>query len=122
MRILQLVLLAAAFGPASAIAAQWARVTVDSIEVYDGPTKSHRVQRKIKRGVVLQASNYPTEGFYKVRLQDGTLGWVSGSALLLKGPALENAEKAGKAKGSGGVESHSAQPPEPEDLPPPLPE
>ncbi len=66
-------------------AAQWARVIEDQVDFYDGPTKKHRALQKIPRGTMLQASNYPTEGFYKVRLQDGTIGWIKSSVLLLKG-------------------------------------
>ena len=100
----------------NAQAAQWARVTVDSVVVYDGPTKKHRVQRSAKRGMVMQASNYPTEGYYKVRLQDGTVGWIIGSALLLKGPAISTSETV-PAKQSSSVPAAAA-----DELPPPLPD
>jgi hypothetical protein len=124
--------IALSLSAAGAQAAQWARVIDDQVDFYDGPTRKHHSLRKLSKGTMLQASNYPTEGYYKVRLQDGTIGWIKGAVLLLKGTpggpgsAAEGYNGTGvkatrqKSKGSG----HAAEDDESSslDLPPPIPE
>jgi uncharacterized protein YgiM (DUF1202 family) len=68
---------------APAFAARTAIVDVDQTEMYRGPQKDSQVLQYLKKGQHVTASNYPTEGYYKVRTVDGTLGWVKASTLEL---------------------------------------
>jgi uncharacterized protein YgiM (DUF1202 family) len=64
-------------------AARRAKVDVDNTEMYRGPQKDSEVLTHLKKGQRLTASNYPTEGFYKVRTVDGMIGWVKADTLNL---------------------------------------
>lgn len=64
-------------------AARTAVVDVDQTELYRGPQKDSQVLTHLKKGQHVTASNYPTEGYYKVRTVDGTLGWVKANTLEL---------------------------------------
>lgn len=68
---------------ASAFAARTAVVDVDQTELLRGPQKSSEVLQYLKKGQHVTASNYPTEGYFKVRTVDGTLGWVKANTLEL---------------------------------------
>jgi uncharacterized protein YgiM (DUF1202 family) len=67
----------------SAHAARKATVDVDQTEMLRGPQKDAGVLMRLKKGQKITASNYPTEGYYKVRTSDGTLGWVKADSLVL---------------------------------------
>jgi uncharacterized protein YgiM (DUF1202 family) len=68
---------------APAFAARTAVVDVDQTEMYRGPQKDSQVLQYLKKGQHVTASNYPTEGYYKIRTVDGTLGWVKANTLEL---------------------------------------
>ena len=69
--------------PLSARAARHGKVDVDGTEVLGAPRKSANVLMKLKVGQKVMVSNYPTEGYYKVRTSNGTLGWVKADSLIL---------------------------------------
>ncbi len=70
-------------GLTEAHAARTAVVDVDKTEMLRGPQKDSQVLTVLKKGQHVTASNYPTEGYYKVRTVDGTLGWVKANTLEL---------------------------------------
>lgn len=69
-------------------AAQNGRVVVEDAPVYEFPQKSSKVILRLKKDSVHAVSNLKTEGYYKIRLQGGETGWVSGNDLLAGGGAL----------------------------------
>lgn len=64
-------------------AARTAVIDVDKTELFRGPQSDSQVLTYLKKGQHVTASNYPTEGYYKVRTIDGTLGWVKANTLEL---------------------------------------
>ena len=68
-----------------ALAAQNAKVIVPSAKIYLYPQAASKVVLILKEGESIQISNLPTEGFYKMRLPTGELGWVSGNDILASG-------------------------------------
>lgn len=68
---------------AQAHAARTALVDVDQTAMLSGPQKDSQVLAHLKKGQHVTASNYPTEGYYKIRTVDGTLGWVKANTLEL---------------------------------------
>ena len=77
-----------AAGATGAWAAQPARVDVDGVTLTEGPMKTSRTLAKLHKGQALAVSNYPTQGFYKARTSEGTVGWVSGDSLELPGAGV----------------------------------
>ena len=69
----------------SAHAAQVGQVIVDDASVYEYPQFASKTISKLQKGQGVQVSNLPTEGFYKVRLKNGDLGWISGNDVLVGG-------------------------------------
>ncbi len=67
----------------TAMAAQLGKVIVDSANVLEYPNAGAKVVSSVKKNSVLQVSNLATEGFYKVRLPSGDLGWVSGNDVFV---------------------------------------
>lgn len=70
------------FSP-QAHAARTARVIAESTVVVERPIDNAKVLRKIRKNTPLVVSNFPTESYHKVRLADGTLGWVKTLDLTL---------------------------------------
>ena len=66
----------------SAWAARNAVVDVDT-DLFSIPKAKATTLERLKKSAHVTASNYPTEGFYKVRAPDGTLGWVKADTLEL---------------------------------------
>ncbi len=64
-------------------AARGAKVDLPDVPMYKGPGKKYAEVMRLKKGTRLHASNYPTEGFYKVRTGAGQIGWVKAETLLL---------------------------------------
>lgn len=53
-------------------------VKADEAVVYEGPgTREYRVVTRVPRATLLQAANFPTKDFYKVRTTDGEIGFVA---------------------------------------------
>jgi uncharacterized protein YgiM (DUF1202 family) len=67
----------------SAHAARTAVVDKDNTDLLRGPQQDAQVVTELKKGQHVTASNYPTEGYYKVRTVDGTIGWVKANTLIL---------------------------------------
>ncbi|MBU6154385.1 MAG: hypothetical protein KGP28_08810 [Bdellovibrionales bacterium] len=63
--------------------AQLGKIIVDSANVLEFPKAESKTVSTLKKNSVLQVSNLPTEGFYKVRLPSGDLGWVSGNDMFV---------------------------------------
>lgn len=71
---------------AASWSAQTARVDTPETMVYSIPNeKDARVVKVLSKGAPLAVSNVPTEGYFKVRTSDGTVGWVKATDLLLFG-------------------------------------
>lgn len=75
-------LLALIFITSSAYAARSAVVDVET-DLLTVPKNTASSVTRLKKGTKVAASNYPTEGYYKVRTPEGTLGWVKGNTLIL---------------------------------------
>jgi len=76
-------------------AAQPGRIEVDNAEIRQGPGPKFRVFQTIKKGTPLAISNFPTEGYYKIRTSDGVVGWVKSDSIFLTNfepPAVEGTE------------------------------
>ena len=71
---------------ASALAAQMGTVDADDIPLLQGPRKDASVIRKLKKGTHLDVSNYPTQGYYKVRTPEKEIGWVEADVIDLAKP------------------------------------
>lgn len=67
----------------TAFAAQVGQVIVDAAPVYEYPQFASKLISKLKKGDSVPVSNLPTEGFYKVRLKNGDLGWISGNDVFV---------------------------------------
>ena len=68
----------------SAFSAKWADVVSSGADLFDGPRKGHNSIKKLPPGTPVQASNLPIEGYHKVRLKDGMLGWIKMEDLMIK--------------------------------------
>ena len=91
------------------MAALPARVDVDESPVFDSPPVARRTIGAVRRGERIAVSNVPTRGFYKVRTQDGTIGWVSARDLVIQkqtsgGSTRPTAERAFNNPFDGGGE------------------
>jgi hypothetical protein len=76
-----LLLLGWVLGSGVAHAARNATVDGKNIQLYASPDKSSQVLGTLDDGEALQVSNYPTQGFYKVRTASGDIGWVLAAAI-----------------------------------------
>lgn len=74
------------FFQTSAHAAQTAVVDVDVAPIMDKPKHGAGMVDKARRGTTIILSNHPTEGFYKVRMPNGTIGWIPVDAIRLDVP------------------------------------
>ncbi len=72
-------------GATSAYSAQNAEVIVDNAAVREYPQGTSKVIGTLGRGDQVAVSNFPTEGFYKVRISGGETGWISGNDILAGG-------------------------------------
>ena len=90
-RVVAIALIAVWFyGFESSHAARVARVekqdgSTDAV-IFELPSVQAPTVGKIKRGKFVSASNQPTQGFYKVRTQDGRIGWISDQDLSFPPP------------------------------------
>jgi hypothetical protein len=82
----------------TALAAQSAQVIVPQANVYQYPQASSNVISHLNQGQTVAVSNLPTAGFYKVRLPNGDLGWVSGNDVLSGGGAPTRAAPSGNVQ------------------------
>jgi hypothetical protein len=67
----------------SAFAAKVGTVSGDSVPLYDDPDKGSNSSVSLLNGDVVTISNYPTKGFYKARTENGQIGWIDSSSLLV---------------------------------------
>jgi len=68
-----------------AVAAQSGKVISSDASVYLYPQSSSRVIGKLPKDSMQNVSNLPTEGFYKVKLPSGEMGWISGNDIFVNG-------------------------------------
>jgi len=94
------------FWGTAALAAQFGKVIVDSANVLEFPNGGAKPISALKRNSVLQVSNVATEGFYKVRLPSGDIGWVSGNDIFV----MQSDPSAGTPR-PGPVETKSEEAP-----------
>jgi hypothetical protein len=93
-----ILLLGFAFLGNEARAAQSAQVIVPVANIYLYPQAASKVISKINQGESLAVSNLPTEGFYKVRLANGDIGWISGNDVLAGGAASSSVSPTASAR------------------------
>lgn len=72
----------------SAQAAQTAVIDVDIAPILNIPQMGAPMVEKVRRGTTVTLSNVPTEGFYKVRLPSGVVGWIPIDAIRLDIPSV----------------------------------
>jgi hypothetical protein len=70
--------------PISGAAAQLGVVDEEHVPAYANPDSSSPVVFHLRKGKKVMASNYPLNGFYKIRRCDDEFGWVESSTLILK--------------------------------------
>src|SRR4051812_17938488 len=68
--------------PGVAFAAKLATVDQET-PLRKGPSEKSVSVRKLRKGIRLTISNYPTEGFYKVRTVRNEIGWVKADTLVI---------------------------------------
>ncbi len=86
---------------APAQAAHLGKIIVDEADVREFPQEKAKAIATLKKDEEIAVSNLPTEGFYKVRLKSGELGWISGNDIYVDRPgATEGSYKASTKKAS----------------------
>lgn len=65
-------------------ASRLATVEGEGADVYENPNITSKVLEKLPPKTEIAASNFPTEGFHKVRTPTGALGWVEVKFLVLQ--------------------------------------
>ena len=80
----KLILMIAVLGQ-GAWAAQIGKVVTDKASILEFPQKSARVIGEVRKGMSYPVSNFPTEGFYKLKTASGDYGWISGNDILVEG-------------------------------------
>jgi len=66
---------------ASALAARPARVDSDELPIFQELKPDSPIIRTLIKGTRVTVSNLPTQGFYRVRTNEGEVGWVSEQGL-----------------------------------------
>ena len=89
LRFLAVIAMSLLSGEISAWAAKPARVDVENLQVREGPNETSSVLGILTLGTGVAASNYPLEGYYKIRMPDGQVGWVPADALIVIEPDPE---------------------------------
>lgn len=64
------------------LAAQTAKVVVDSASVFDQPQITGFVVGTVPKDTTIAVSNAPTNGFFKSRIPGGVVGWISGNDIV----------------------------------------
>lgn len=59
------------------------RIDVEGVEVFEAPGRGSTVLEVLPRGSRVAASNFPTEGFYKIRTGSGIVGFVSVDSIVV---------------------------------------
>ena len=88
----KLILMMAVFGQ-GALAAQIGKVVSDKASIFEFPQKSARVVGNVRKGMTYPVSNFPTEGFYKLKTASGDYGWISGNDILVEGNPSGSVQK-----------------------------
>ncbi len=70
-------------GMTSARAAQYGTVISPTANVLQFPQPNAKIVAQVRKDDQVTASNFPTENYFKVRLYDGTVGWISGNDLYV---------------------------------------
>ena len=73
-----------------ASAALPARVEKGDLKVHAAPHATAKVLFVVPEGSAFEASNYPIEGFYKIRLEDGSVGWAPADQVTLYDPETQD--------------------------------
>ncbi len=80
----------------AADASQKAKVIVESTTVYQFPRSDSDPVGALNKDDWIVVSNFATEGYFKVRLNDGTIGWVTGNDLVTQRAINEEAKANGE--------------------------
>jgi hypothetical protein len=68
------------------MAAKNATVLGNGVVLLAGPDKSSEVLGHLANGESIEISNYPTQGFYKVRTGNGQVGWIDSAGVNKEAP------------------------------------
>jgi hypothetical protein len=85
-----LLLLLNSLGSSSALAAKNAVVNGKGVILRADPNSSGQSVARLSDGEPVLVSNYPTQGFYKVRTGSGQIGWVDANAINVGGSSTSN--------------------------------
>jgi hypothetical protein len=107
-RKLSILLLIIGFISQTARAARQGKVDSDQAQVYEKPDQASSVVQTLKKDDSVSASNFPVQGFHKVRTASGKIGWVKLEDLVLR-PVPVGA-RAPAAEGSPSPETPSSKP------------
>jgi hypothetical protein len=77
----------------NALAAQIGKVITDKASILEFPQKSARVVGTVRKGMAYPVSNFPTEGFYKLKTASGDYGWISGNDIVVEGNPGDSVQK-----------------------------
>jgi hypothetical protein len=76
-------------GSSSALAAKNGVIEGKNVNLFSDPNKSSDVITAVTNGEPVIMSNYPTQGFYKVRTAAGQVGWVDANSVTVGSPSEE---------------------------------
>ena len=62
--------------PSSAYASRIGRIDTEAAEVYKEPQNGSEASDRLPKGSLVEVSNEQVQGFYKVRLKSGHIGWM----------------------------------------------
>ena len=77
-------LILAALSSPSAYAARAATTDLDQIELRESPQKNGKILDLLRKGTLVTSSNLPINGFYKVRIETGVVGYLPSDSLILE--------------------------------------
>lgn len=67
-----------------------ARIVKGDLKIFAAPNTAAKVLATLPEGTAFEASNYPIDGFYKVRLDDGLVGWAQMGLVTLFDPETQD--------------------------------
>lgn len=85
-------------------AARSGRIDVDGVDLYNGPGEGYEVIDQLPQGAPITASNFPTEGYYKIRTSTGRVGWVEADSIKFDSPLAPGSIGGSVSAGGAGQE------------------
>ena len=88
-KIMIVVLLQLMLSVLPAQAARNGKVVVDSAKIFENPKPGSTVIDSVPKETPVQVSNTQTNGYFRVRVPGGTVGWISGNEIFVSTPELK---------------------------------